>query len=87
MRKPMVKVHLWAGLRALTGGQDVIEVEAHNVLGLYRALVAAYPALGPVINDGDGVSISIDGVLIPDAGLEKISKTSEIYLLQRNKGG
>ena len=83
----MVKVHLWAGLRALTGGKDVVEVEATNVTGLYRALVAAYPALDEVIADGDGVSISIDGTLIPNAGYEKVSESNEIYLLQRAKGG
>jgi len=83
----MVKVHLWAGLRALTGGQDVVEVEAGNVTGLYRALARAYPALTDIIDDGRGVSISIDGMLIPDAGYEKVSENNEIYLLQRAKGG
>ncbi len=83
----MVKVHLWAGLRALTGGQDVVEVDAKNVSGMYRALVQAHPALADVIDDGQGVSVSIDGVLIPDAGFEKVSDDNEIYLLQRAKGG
>ena len=37
----MVEVHLWSGLRSLTGGQQVVEVQAKTTGELLRELAAA----------------------------------------------
>ncbi|TMV10042.1 MoaD/ThiS family protein [Ruegeria sediminis] len=81
----MVEVHLWSGLRSLTGGREVVEVEASNTGELLRALVRAYPQLeGPI---DAGVSVAIDGRVIASGLTEPIPEGSEVYLMQRLRGG
>ncbi len=80
-----VKVNLWSALRAHTGGQDVVEVEAANIGEMLAALEKAYPGLGPVIEAG--VSVSIDGRIIASGLREAVAPDNEIYLMQRLKGG
>ena len=82
-----VKVHLWSGLRAFTNDASVVEVEAKTVGQLYSALARAYPGLEEIIDDGEGVSISIDGEIVPDSLVEPVRPDQEIYLLQKLKGG
>ncbi|WP_299640706.1 MoaD/ThiS family protein [uncultured Ruegeria sp.] len=81
----MVEVHLWSGLRSLTGGQQVVEVEAKTTGELLRALVRAYPQLQAPIDAG--VSIAIDGRVIATGLTEPIPEGSEVYLMQRLRGG
>ena len=81
----MVEVHLWSGLRSLTGGQQVVEVEAKTTGELLQALVAAHPQLQAPIDAG--VSIAIDGRVIATGLTEPITEGSEIYLMQRLRGG
>jgi molybdopterin converting factor small subunit len=81
----MVEVNLWLGLRAYTGGQDKVEVEAKNIGELLDGLVDAYPGLEPVIEAG--VSVAVDGRLIFNDLTEPIKPDSEVYLLQQLKGG
>lgn len=50
-----VQVRVPTALRAKTGGQTQIEVDAGDVGEALRALEAAYPALGPVLRDKEGV--------------------------------
>ena len=80
----MVKVHLWSGLRRLTGGTEVVEVEAATIGEMLDALVAAHPALAPVI--AAGVSVAVDGE-IGHGRFVPLRPESEIYLMQRLKGG
>ena len=81
----MVEVHLWSGLRSLTGGREVVEVEATNTGELLRELVRAYPQLeGPI---QAGVSVAIDGRIIASGLTEPIPEGSEVYLMQRLRGG
>ena len=82
-----VKIHLWSGLRSFTDGAAVVEVEAKNVGQLYTALARAYPGLADIIDDGEGVSVSIDGQIVPDSLIEPVNPDQEIYLLQKLKGG
>ncbi len=84
MYKPLVKVHLWSGLRSLVG-QDVVEVHASNVGQMLDALVKEHPALSDAVEMG--VSVSIDGKIYAFGLTEKVDEDSEIYLLQRIKGG
>ncbi|WP_170575875.1 MoaD/ThiS family protein [Ruegeria atlantica] len=81
----MVEVHLWSGLRSLTGGCEVVEVEAKTTGELLRALVQAHPQLQAPIDAG--VSIAIDGRVIASGLTEPIPEGSEIYLMQRLRGG
>lgn len=81
----MVEVHLWSGLRALTGGLDKVEVAASTTGELLSVLVKDYPELAPVIEAG--VSIAIDGRIIVASLTEPLEATNEIYLMQRLKGG
>ena len=81
----MVEVHLWSGLRSLTGGSAIVEVEAKTTGELLRALVRAYPQLQAPIDAG--VSIAIDGRVIATGLTEPIPEGSEVYLMQRLRGG
>ena len=81
----MVEVHLWSGLRSLTGGQQVVEVEAKTTGELLRALVRAHPQLQAPIDAG--VSIAVDGRVIATGLIEPIPEGSEVYLMQRLRGG
>lgn len=81
----MVEVNLWSGLRSMTGGRQVVEVEASTVGEMLRALERAYPELGPVIEAG--VSVAVDGRIIASSLSEPVPEGSEVYLLQRLRGG
>jgi len=81
----MVAVNLWSGLRALADGQEVVEVEGETVGQLLDALVAAYPGLAPAMERG--VSISVDGQIIPKNRGAKVNADSEVFILQRLYAG
>lgn len=81
----MVQVHLWSGLRPLVDGQEVVEVEGKTVGQLLDNLVKDYPGLKPAIDKG--VSISVDGQIIPKSRGVKVKDSSEVFLLQRLYAG
>ncbi|MBK6466341.1 MAG: MoaD/ThiS family protein [Rhodobacter sp.] len=81
----MARVHLWSSLRRLAGGAEVVEVEAATVGQMLDALVKAHPGLAPAIEAG--VSVAVDDEIIANARHSPIHPESEIYLLQRLKGG
>lgn len=81
----MVEVHLWSGLRALADGKEKVEVEAATVGEVLSGLVKAYPALQATIDAG--VSVAVDGRVIASSLTEPVGPDSEIYLMQRLKGG
>lgn len=81
----MVEVNLWSGLRAMADGQDKVEVEATNVGEVLSGLVAKYPGLQDAIDAG--VSVAVDGKIIAFGLTEEVKPDSEVYLLQRLKGG
>ena len=81
----MVEVHLWSGLRAQAEGHQTVEVEAGNVGELLRALVAVHPGLKPSIDAG--VSVAIDGRIIANSLTEPVPPDSEVFLLQKIRGG
>lgn len=80
----MVEINLWSGLRRLAGDQVVIAVAASTLREALAALVAAHPALAPVIKAG--VSVSVNGVIVTDLN-RSIADSDEVYLIQRIKGG
>ena len=81
----MAKVHLWASLRRFADGQEVVEVEAATVGQLLDALERVHPGLGPAIKAG--LSVAVDGEVIANNRAAPVAPTSEVYLLQRLKGG
>jgi sulfur-carrier protein len=81
----MARVHLWASLRRFADGQDVVEVDAATVGQMMDALEKAHPGLGPAIKAG--LSVAVDGEVIANNRAAPVAATSEVYLLQRLKGG
>jgi molybdopterin synthase sulfur carrier subunit len=81
----MPDVHLWSGLRAMAGGQEVVAVQASTVGEVLTALVAAHPGLQDAIDAG--VSVAVDGRIIASALNEPVRPDSEVYLMQRLRGG
>ncbi|MFV0514057.1 MAG: MoaD/ThiS family protein [Jhaorihella sp.] len=81
----MPEVHLWSALRALADGNESVNVEASTVGGVLKALAARYPALQEPIDAG--VSVAVDGRIIASALNEPVLPDSEVYLMQRIKGG
>lgn len=81
----MVEVNLWSGLRALADGQETVEVDGATVGEILTGLVAAYPGLQDAIDAG--VSMAVDGRIIASGLTEPVRPGSEVYLLQRIKGG
>lgn len=81
----MVEVNLWSGLRAFADGKDKVEVEANNVGEVLRGLVKAHPGLEEAIEAG--VSVAVDGRIIASDLTEPVGPDSEVYLMQRLRGG
>ncbi len=63
----------------------MVEVEAKTTGELLRALVQAHPQLQAPIDAG--ISIAIDGRVIATGLTEPIPEGSEVYLMQRLRGG
>ena len=81
----MPEVHLWSALRALADGNECVTVEASTVGGVLKALAAQYPGLQEPIDAG--VSVAVDGRIIASGLNEPVRPDSEVYLMQRIKGG
>ena len=81
----MVKVHLWSGLRSLVDGKDEVEVEASTVGDVLQGLIFKYPELEAYIDVG--VSVSVDGKIIASDLTKSVTEKSEIYLMQKLRGG
>ena len=81
----MVKVHLWSGLRSLVDGQDEVEVEASTVGEVLRGLIIQYPELEDYLVSG--VSVAVDGKIIATDLTKSVTEKSEIYLIQKLRGG
>ena len=81
----MPKVHLWASLRRFAEGQEVVEVDAATVGQMMDELERTHPGLGPAIKAG--LSVAVDGEVIANNRSAPVKADSEVYLLQRLKGG
>ncbi len=83
--RPLVRVHLWSGLRSMAEGKEIVEVRASTIGQMLDGLVAAYPGLEEPVEAG--VSVSIDGKIYAQGLTQGVDEDQEIYLLQRIKGG
>jgi len=81
----MVEVNLWSGLRSLADGHDKVDVDAKTVGEVLSGLIRAYPALEAPIEAG--VSVAVDGRIIASALDEPVNPDSEVFLMQRLRGG
>jgi molybdopterin converting factor small subunit len=82
----MVKVTLTTGTaQQFTDGATDVHVEARNADQMVKALEAKFPGLGTAIDQT--MSIALDGVILPDAFLEKVDEDSEVFILPKIGGG
>ncbi len=81
----MARVHFTASTKEYTGGEEEIELEAKNVMQLFRKLGEQYPALGPLLEDN--FAVIIDGDIFQDALLEPIPANAEVHLMPKIEGG
>jgi molybdopterin converting factor small subunit len=81
----MVRVHLAAALRDLTGGVADIEVDAGTVRELIRELDGRFPGIGERLSSG--TSVAIDGDIVPDAIYEPLPDGAEIHFVPTISGG
>ncbi|MEM9564140.1 MAG: MoaD/ThiS family protein [Actinomycetota bacterium] len=81
----MATVHFPSSLRDLTGGAADVEVDAPTVRRLIAALDDRYPGMGERL--AEGVSVSINGEILPDALYEDIPDGAEIHFLPTLSGG
>ena len=81
----MAKVHLAASLRDLTDGVAEVEIEAETVRRLIKQLDERFPGIGERLVEG--VSVSINGEIIPDAIYEDVPEGAEIHFLPTLSGG
>jgi molybdopterin synthase sulfur carrier subunit len=80
----VVEVNLWSGMRRFVGDDLTVEVEAETIGEMLDALVAAHPALKPVIDQG--VSVAVDGEIHQGRHVP-IPQGAEVFLMHRLKGG
>lgn len=80
----MARVIFAGGMRAFTGGDESIELDAARVADLIAALYARYPALSGRL---DGVAVAIDGTLYGDARYQPLRPGSEVHFVGPIAGG
>ena len=81
----MVQVVIWGTLKAATGGEAELEIEASNIRELLTRLGEAYPGLKPQLEGG--VSVAVDGQIYRDTWFQPILPDSEVFILPRMAGG
>jgi molybdopterin synthase sulfur carrier subunit len=69
----------------LAEGNETVEVRASTVGDILRELPLIHPALAAPIKAG--VSLAVDGRIIAQSLVEPVNEDSEIFVLQRIKGG
>ncbi|WP_238365775.1 MoaD/ThiS family protein [Mesobacterium pallidum] len=80
-----VDVHLWAGLRRLTDGEEVVTVEASTIGEMLDAVIAKHPGVAPILEDG--VSVALNGEIYTGNRHRAIETGDEVFLMQRMRGG
>ncbi len=81
----MIRVHLASSLRDLTDGVAEVEVDAATVRRLIKQLDERFPGMGDRL--AEGVSVSINGEIIPDAIYEDLPDDAEVHFLPTLSGG
>jgi hypothetical protein len=83
----LAKVILSGDVRTYTGpdADPEIEVDAKNVMQLFRELGKLYPDLKPVLEDG--FAVAIDGEFHEGTLMQPIGPDSEVILIPKIAGG
>ena len=81
----MARVHLSGELRRLAGDRPVIEVDARTVAEVVERLERDFPELG--VRLGDGMTVAIDGELVPNADFHPVEADTEIHFVPSIGGG
>lgn len=81
----MVVVSLSSGFRDAADGAASVEIEAATIRELLRLLLARFPRMEPLFDEG--VAVSIDGEIYRDIRDLPIPEGAEVFLLPRLQGG
>ena len=81
----MATVFFPPGLQQYTRGEASLQVEPGQIRSVIKAVVAAYPDLGPILSSG--IAVSLDGSLIQTPLLEVVEAESEVHLVPQISGG
>lgn len=81
----MAHVVFMGEARRFTGDVAELDVEAGNVMQLYRKLGERFPELKPILEDG--FAVAIDGEMYEDSLLQPIKPGSEVILIPKIAGG
>lgn len=71
--------------RRFTGDVAELDVEAGNVMQLFRKIGERFPELKPILEDG--FAVAIDGEMYEDSLLQPIKPGSEVILIPKIAGG
>jgi molybdopterin converting factor small subunit len=80
----MAHVKLMGPLRT-RAGIDAIDIDAHNINGLLKALAARLPAIAAEIEAG--VAVAVDGQIYQDALLHPLADDADVHILPQIGGG
>lgn len=83
----MIKVKLWGALSSHTDGVTEFNIEANTIKQVFDYLGDNHPGLKPTLHEGEGVSVSINGLVYNDALFQEIPEDSEVFILPRIEGG
>ena len=81
----MARVHLSGELRRLAGDRATIEIDARTVTEVVARLERDFPELG--VRLGDGMTVAIDGELVPNADFHPVEAETEIHFVPSIGGG
>ena len=81
----MPEVRLFGGLREAVDGAESVQVDGATIRELLQNLGREYPRMRERI--GQGIAVSIDGVIYRDDWDQPIPEDAEVGLLLRIAGG
>lgn len=81
----MARVFLASPLRAFTGGETEVEVDAPTVRELIAGLDERFPGLGERLSSG--TAVAIDGEIMSDAAYLPLPAGAEVHFLPPLGGG
>ena len=81
----MARVVIFGSLRAFTGGEAEVEIEASTTRELLQKLAVRHPALAETIEAG--VSLAIDGEVFKEAWFTPIGPDAEVVVMPLMVGG
>lgn len=81
----MANVHLWAGIKNIIDIDHPLQISGETIHDLLENLKKKYPQLQPILEEG--VSFSVDDILVFSSTSHKVNDKSEVYIFQKISGG